>query len=61
MTNGIKVLLQMQSGFLQLESTTYLFRFVLLILLTTDIRFKFKRLGFCNLLLIKWFSGWNMT
>jgi hypothetical protein len=39
----------------------YLFRFVLLILLTAGIDFKFKRLGFRNLLLIKWFSRWNMT
>jgi hypothetical protein len=30
----------------------YLFRFVVLTLLTSDIHFKFKRLGFRNLLLI---------
>jgi uncharacterized membrane protein YagU involved in acid resistance len=33
--------------------TVYLFRFVLLTLLIAGIHFKFKRLGFCNLLLIK--------
>jgi hypothetical protein len=38
-----------------------LFRFVLLTLLTAGIHFIFKRLGFCILLLIKWFSRWNMT
>jgi hypothetical protein len=59
MNNAIKVLLQMQNGFLQLEST--LFRFVLLTILTAGIHFKFKRLGLCNLLLIKWFYRWNMT
>jgi hypothetical protein len=57
--NMKKMLLQMQSGFLQLAST--LFRFVLLTILTPGIHFKFKLLGFCNLLLIKWFSRWNMT
>jgi hypothetical protein len=40
---------------------TEIFRFVLLTLLTAGIHFKFKRLGFCNLLLVKWFSRWNMT
>jgi hypothetical protein len=49
----------MTSGFLQLEST--IFRFVLLTLLTAGIHFKFKTLDFCNRLLIKWFSRWNMT
>jgi hypothetical protein len=41
----------------------YLFRFVLLTLLTSGIHFRFKRLGFDfrNLLLIKWFSRWKMT
>jgi hypothetical protein len=29
--------------------------------LTAGIHLKFKGLGFCNLLLIKWFSRWNMT
>jgi hypothetical protein len=29
--------------------------------LTVGIHFKFKHPGFCNLLLIKWFSRWNMT
>jgi hypothetical protein len=43
------------------KTELYLFRFVLLTLLTAGIHFKFKRLGFCNLLLIKWFSRWNMT
>jgi hypothetical protein len=43
------------------KTELYLFRFVLLTLLTDGIHFKFKRLGFCNLLLIKWFSRWNMT
>jgi hypothetical protein len=39
----------------------YVFRFVLLTLLTVGIQFKFQHLGFSNLLLIKWFSGWDMT
>jgi hypothetical protein len=43
------------------KTELYLFRFVLLTLLTAGIHFKFKRLGFCILLLIKWFSRWNMT
>jgi hypothetical protein len=43
------------------KTELYLFRFVLLAILTPGIHFKFKRLGFCNLLLIKWFSRWNMT
>jgi hypothetical protein len=36
------------------KTELYLFRFVLLTLLTAGIHFKFKRLSFCNLLLIKW-------
>jgi hypothetical protein len=43
------------------KTELYLFRFVLLTILTPGIHFKFKLLGFCNLLLIKWFSRWNMT
>jgi hypothetical protein len=35
----------------------YLFPFVLLSILATDINFKFKPLGFCNFLLIKWLIG----
>jgi hypothetical protein len=38
-----------------------IFPFVLLKLLTAGIHFKFKRPGCCYLLLIKWFSRWNMT
>jgi hypothetical protein len=30
-------------------------------ILAAIVHFKFKSLGFCNLLLIKWFSRWNMT
>jgi hypothetical protein len=43
------------------KTELYLFRFVLLTLLTAGIHFIFKRLGFCIHLLIKWFSRWNMT
>jgi hypothetical protein len=43
------------------KTELHLFRFVLLTLLTAGIHFKFKRFGFCNRLLIKWFSRWNMT
>jgi hypothetical protein len=39
------------------KTELYLFWFVLLTLLTAGIHFKFKRLGFCNLLLIKWVSS----
>jgi hypothetical protein len=42
--------------YLKLERYTYnctYFPFVLLSLLIADINFKFKHLGFCNLLLIK--------
>jgi hypothetical protein len=46
-------------GYLDLAQT--IFPFVSLPLLTADIKFKFKRRGFCNILLIKWFSCWNMT